>query len=605
MNTSVRGTRGLGGSDWFRRVPTTEAHLTPGSRLKLCRMRSNDGAEVVRLDLPPGLAGETHESEGLELLASGDAYKPSVWRKLKSKYRSSTALVKASAIVCGLLVAGLAVLVILASAGVFGRKARAAPVRGPNVIFMISDGFGPSGETMARVFANKAVKLPLDYQLVGSSITYSATNLVTDSAAGATAYSCAQKTYNYGVAVDVTGQPCATLLEAAAAAGLATGAVVTSRVTHATPAAFTAHVVDRELEYYIAQQQVQQRVDVLFGGGLCEFLPKSGASVNSSCRPDALDLLAQARASGFSVLTNLSDLAAPSISFPALGLFALSHLDYEIDRNPAVQPSLVNMTRRALALLAESAKGRERGFFLLIEGSRIDHAGHNNDPGAHVIETLMYQQTFEAALAFAAADGNTLVLSTSDHETGGLTLARTIAKPDGGAYSPYYWLPEVLARASHSCEWVAQQLVAQPGLSTNATVAAALGVTDLTADELARLDAARSACVVNGSALFFPFVYELAAVLSYRAVIGWTTHGHTGIDVNLYAFGPGVDVLRGVNQNVEIGAFVESTLGVNLAMLTPEIQKRFSPRPPAGQAAEQGQPVGRWRSGAGHGSQIH
>lgn len=175
---------------------------------------------------------------------------------------------------------------------------------------------------------------PLDPLLVGNSRTRSTSSLVTDSAAGATAFSCAIKTYNGGIAVDpVDRLPCGTVLEAAKKRGFKTGLVATSRITHATPAAFYAHVVDRDLESEIATFLVGDGplgniVDFAFGGGECFFLPNSTAG---SCRTDDQDLLAAAEKNGMQVLRGNRALEAwhdddHRDQRPVLGLFAPGHV---------------------------------------------------------------------------------------------------------------------------------------------------------------------------------------------------------------------------------------------------------------------------------------
>ena len=469
---------------------------------------------------------------------------------------------------------------IAAAAGAFD-KAKKDEMRPRNVILLISDGFGPSGETMAREFANKDELLPLDEQLVGASITYSTTNLVTDSAAGATCYSCGLKTFNGAIGV-IDADPalaCATVLEAAAVRGMATGVVVTSRVTHATPAAFTAHVPDREIEPTIAEQQITQDIDILFGGGRCEFQPNS---VQGSCREDDRNLIDEARNNGFDVLVDLEGFNnLTQDDLPVIGLFAESHMSFELDRNPEEQPSLDMMVDRALGLLANSRKAQESGFFLMIEGSRIDHAGHNNDAAAHVYETLQFQAAFKRVVEFAKADGNTVVVSTSDHETGGLTLARTIPVMGKDTY-PYTWYPEVLARANHSAEYLSKELKANPAMELEATVVTNYGITP-TVEEMGVLEEAR----VNGTTT--DLTYALSEFISYHALVGWTTHGHTGVDVNVYAYGPGTEEVGAVHQNAEIGQFLARSLNVDLEALNPEVRRKFPPLPRPDLASDQNQ----------------
>jgi len=169
----------------------------------------------------------------------------------------------------------------------------------------------------------------LDSMAKGTVRTLSASSLVTDSAAAATAYSCAQKTYNYGVAVDVNKKPMGTLLEAAQAKGMKTGIVVTDAVAGATPGAFSSHAVDRNMFDFIAKQQVDKKIDVIFGGG----------SNYYNQRSDGINLFNYARNLGYQVVTNLTDFRGV-LTTPVIAIFAPDRMAFEIDRDPNVQPSL-------------------------------------------------------------------------------------------------------------------------------------------------------------------------------------------------------------------------------------------------------------------------
>ncbi|CAI2199853.1 2136_t:CDS:2, partial [Funneliformis geosporum] len=171
-----------------------------------------------------------------------------------------------------------------------GHQKRSSPAK--NVILMIADGFGPASETFGRTYSQHVNRMsyyyvtPLDEILVGSSRTGSYDSLVTDSAAGATAFSCGLKTYNNSIGVDPKKVPCGTVLEAAKELGFATGLVVTSRITHATTASFAAHVVHRDMESEIAVQYIGdyplgRTVDLMLGGGRCYFIPNN---TEGSCR---------------------------------------------------------------------------------------------------------------------------------------------------------------------------------------------------------------------------------------------------------------------------------------------------------------------------------
>ncbi len=287
-----------------------------------------------------------------------------------------------------------------------------------NVIFLIGDGMGLSQVTLARL---KAVgldgKLHLQRMPVNGTIrTHSANNLVTDSAAAGTALACGVKTDNGMIGMTPDHKQYRTILEAAQAKGMATGLVVTSAITHATPASFAAHVESRGDETTIAEQLLANRVDVLFGGGKEFFLPQSEPG---SDRKDDKDLIAAARQAGYRLVETSEQLGAVD-ALPVLGLFGLKAL---MTAPPA--PSLAALTEKAIDLLRDTRKGwfiKKRGFFLMVEGSQIDWACHDNDAVHCVWETLCFDEAVKAALDFALADGRTLVIVTADHETGGLTI---------------------------------------------------------------------------------------------------------------------------------------------------------------------------------------
>lgn len=202
------------------------------------------------------------------------------------------------------------------------------------VILMVSDGMGPASLSLARTFhqfitnSTYSTQLPLDPYLVGSSRTRSSDSLITDSAAGATAFSCGLKTHNRAIGVDHSYTPCGTVLEAAHLQGYLTGMVVTSSVTDATPASFASHVRDRFLEHEIALQLVGETalgrsVDLLLGGGRCHFLPNDGEYGECGCRDDDKDLLELAKNNGVTVVLTKSGLeTVPIDTLPLLGLFA-------------------------------------------------------------------------------------------------------------------------------------------------------------------------------------------------------------------------------------------------------------------------------------------
>ena len=411
-----------------------------------------------------------------------------------------------------------------------------------NVVLMIADGFGPASATLGR--AAKGAPLAFDSVLVGSVETSATDSRVTDSAASATAYACGLKTYNGAIGVGPDGAPCRTVLEAAEARGLATGLVATSRITHATPASFAAHVAQRSEEPEIAAQLAASDVDLLFGGGRGFFTTRpmgdSGPATVDAMRSPA----AVMGGAGWTVAVDRAGYDAIT-SLPAAALLADSHLAYEIDRDETDEPSLAEMTVKALDLLAASGDGRANGFFLMVEGSRIDHAGHANDPAAHLRDILAYDEAVAAALAWAARDGNTLVVSTADHETGGMTLGR-----DG----VYAWDPAPLLAATASFEAMAAR--AQAGEDPAAVVREGLALDALPEGTAVAI---RGAVSSGDPYALGPVVRDL---VSEPAGIGWTTGGHSAVDVGLYAWGPGAGRFRGALANDAVGRALFEVLGL-------------------------------------------
>ncbi|KAJ5430082.1 NADH dehydrogenase 1 alpha subcomplex assembly factor 3 [Penicillium cf. griseofulvum] len=457
-----------------------------------------------------------------------------------------------------------------------------------NMIFMVSDGMGPTSLSLTRSFRQYTNDLPfddilvLDKHYIGTSRTRSSSSLVTDSAAGATAFSCGRKSYNSAISVLPDHSPCGTVLEAAALAGYKTGLVVTTRLTDATPACFAAHANLRNYEDLIAAQEVGEHplgrvVDLMLGGGRCHFLPNSQAG---SCRGDDHDLIKVASQNGFDYINDRAGFdslkGGDNATLPLLGLFAHGDIPYEIDRRTQsdTYPSLEEMTRTALKALSKATEDSEQGFFVLIEGSRIDHAGHGNDPAAQVHEVLAYDKAFAAALEFLENDSTPgVIVSTSDHETGGLAAARQLHK----SYPEYLWLPSVLDKASHSGEYLAARLkeyISGPGKDAKDSTKQSwvrqtllkdgLGIDDATDKEVDAL--------LHPDAQVAP-AYVFADMISRRAQVGWSTHGHSAVDVNIYVSSTkDAWPLVGNNENTDVGNFLADYLDLNVDNVTKLLQ---------------------------------
>jgi len=285
-----------------------------------------------------------------------------------------------------------------------------------NIIFCIGDGMGLGQIALARMkAAGPGGTLYMERMpVIGFCRTHSANALVTDSAAAGTALASGVKTNNgmLGITADLTRYQ--TILEAAKAKGMATGLVVTSAITHATPAAFAFHVRSRQMQDKIAEQLIANKVNILFGGGEEYFLPESSSK---SRRNDQKDLIEQAKEAGYLYIRTAKELRNVRHSH-ILGLFQLGPLT-----TVAPEPTLAELTAKAIDILNHEGKGhKKQGFFLMVEGSQIDWACHDNDAARAVRQTLLFDQAVKAAVDFARKDKHTLVVVTADHETGGLTI---------------------------------------------------------------------------------------------------------------------------------------------------------------------------------------
>ena len=280
-----------------------------------------------------------------------------------------------------------------------------------NVILMIGDGMG-----VAQLTAGRTHKGTLELEKFtsgGLSITHAAgDNYITDSAAGATAYACGTKTLNGMVAVAPDGTRVRTLSELAKEKGKKAGVVAACSVTHATPACFLAHVASRGSQFEIAEQIATSGVDVLLGGGWGWFLPTE----KGGRRTDGKDLRSVMESRGFFWVTTPEEFFAADLgqTEKMVGLFADNHVGPAPERNP----SLAAMTETALTVLSRSGKG----FFLMVEGSQIDWASHDNKSDESAIEAADFDNAIGLARRFAERDRSTLIVVTADHETGGYAI---------------------------------------------------------------------------------------------------------------------------------------------------------------------------------------
>lgn len=457
-----------------------------------------------------------------------------------------------------------------------------------NIILVIGDGMGPAHigllESYARLAPNSIYQQqPSALQRLAEqgqtylSLTSAYEALVVDSACSATQLATGVACRSEMVGLDIHGNPTKTLLELAKRKGKATGLVSDTRITHATPAAFAAHQAHRSMEAEIAQDLINNRVDVLLSGGLSFFLPQdsqqlstelaqqiqhSGLSTTSR-RQDNNNLLAQAQQQGYQLAFSANELQV-SQQLPVLGLFQDSVMpDAIADKNPKrTYPSLLEMTNKALQLLQQEPNG----FVLMVEAGQIDWAAHNNDTGGLLHEMLKFDEVLGSILNWAEQRNDTLIVVTADHETGGFGFSyhgteqpnnynfvhpQILDRLHQQSKGTYAILQEVLATQPQQAE---QRLIDE--------VSQHLGIT---------LSLEQAQEILHGSFAEYDdfYVYQtekplnkLAAIIAPELGIVWSTGTHTAMPVPVFVAGPSSvqQELKGVLTHTQLGQFLKQQL---------------------------------------------
>ncbi len=272
-----------------------------------------------------------------------------------------------------------------------------------NIILLIGDGMGTT-QVYAGYTAKKGIMNITGMPVSGFSITWSASDYITDSGAGGTALATGFKTNNGRIGVDAKGVAVKSILEMAEKDGLSTGLISTSAITHATPASFIAHTPKRSDYEDIAYDFLKTDIDVFIGGGYNHF----------ARRADSLNLIDSLIARGYFIARDLKDVDVPSTQRLA-ALLADEHM-------PSMTKGRENMLPDATEMALKMLKRNKKGFFIMIEGSQIDWGGHDNDANYVVSEMVDFDNAVGKALQFAAKNSKTLVIVTADHETGGFGL---------------------------------------------------------------------------------------------------------------------------------------------------------------------------------------
>jgi len=433
-----------------------------------------------------------------------------------------------------------------------GREGRGVAANGGearNVILMVSDGMNHGALSLARQYQGLVVQEESNWMRLYRerpvvrclAETFSANSCVTDSAAAASAWGGGRRVNNGVLNMLPEGGEVVPMHAKLQKAGKKTGLVTTATITHATPAGFAANVDSRADEGVIAQQYLDRRVDVLLGGGQKFF---------------GEDLRAAYGAAGYEVVTSRRALrrAKPEAKKPILGVFAEGHLPFSIDRNHveviAEQvPTLAEMTEAALGRLKEAAEG----FFLLVEGARIDHAGHANDAAASIHDQLAFDEAIGAVLAFVEAHPDTLLIVTTDHGCGGIQMNGVSADANQGfgpgLYNASHASFDRIRGFERSMEWMKQNGIdALSGEKLGVALRRFTGL-ELTAEEVKMAQGIKAGWqeIVKG-----------------RTGIGWTSGHHTGELVEFCAYGPGSGSFPAFVRNFEVHDLILKAFGMGV-----------------------------------------
>ncbi|MED4018231.1 alkaline phosphatase [Sutcliffiella cohnii] len=429
-----------------------------------------------------------------------------------------------------------------------------------NVIMMVMDGTSAGATTLARWY--KGEDLAMDEIVVGGVRTHSAESAITDSAPAATALATGYKSNDkvIGLLPEVVNtpgvdavdpedayKPVANVLEGAKLLGKSTGIISTSEIQHATPAGFSSHATHRSNYQDIAEQQVYQEIDVVLGGGKEALQP--GTTRNA--RVDGENLIEVLENKGYDFVESRDELLNTN-SNKIWGSFAPSALAYDFDRQATNnnEPSLAEMTKKAIDTLSQN----EKGFFLFVEGSKVDWAAHANDTIGILSDVLAFDDAVKEALDFAKKDGNTMVIAVSDHGNSGITMGNV------NTNSNYPEIPvsayiDPLKKATMTIEGALRQL--KSDRSNMKEVAELYGLDNLTATEIEHLQTSKT------------LQADMTKMLADRANIGFSTGGHTGEDVFLYAYGPSKPF--GLVDNTDLAKTMAKFLGVDLDKTTDKL----------------------------------
>lgn len=459
--------------------------------------------------------------------------------------------------------AGL-VIAVLALAGCATNPAAttAAGQQPKNIIILFADGvapvqwdFGKRSSAILRQQPFATTDIVFRDGALGLLSTQPHGVYVTDSAAAAAAMSTGHKVVNGAVSITPDGKPQKTVMQAAKAAGKRIGLVTTATVYDATPAAFSINAKSRRDSQVLVDLLFAIEPDVLMGGGADYFLP---AGTPGGKRKDGKDIVAAFRAKGHQIARNTAELKAAGGS-RVLGLFADEDMDFEVDRNPAQEPSTAEMAAAALKALAQN---NAKGFVLLVENENTDTASHANDAASLMRALWAFDDAVKVALEFQRRNPDTLLIITGDHETGGFSPTYALKDLSSLSSSNRFYAGDeqfrMLERITMSLGMVKEKLGKKPSAEV---------LDQLLAKHFPgfRLDPDLRELILSQKTIERNFSYVpqnlLGRMVARQTGFYWGTSGHTPEPVAVGAMGPGAELFRGYQDNTDFGKHLHRLIG--------------------------------------------